>query len=220
MYKIIGANQVEYGPVSAEQLRQWIAEGRVNAQTLAQAEGETTWNPISTIPEFAASFPAASATPPPGAAPTPGVPGVSPEMGRAHALEQVTGPSIGLIVTAALGIATALFGVVKNAMGQQALTPQQTQAFQGNPQMLHLIQSMQSFSGPVGIVLNLVAIAVSIFVIFAALRMRRLESFGLAMAASIIAMLPFCSPCCCVGIPFGIWALVVLNKTEVKSYFR
>ena len=37
MYKIIGANQTEYGPVSAEQIRQWIAEGRVNAQTSAQA---------------------------------------------------------------------------------------------------------------------------------------------------------------------------------------
>ena len=33
MYKIIGADQKEYGPVTAEQLRQWIAEGRVNGQT-------------------------------------------------------------------------------------------------------------------------------------------------------------------------------------------
>lgn len=53
MYKIIGADQKEYGPVSAEQLRQWIAEGRVNAQTLVHPEGETEWKPLSSFSEFA-----------------------------------------------------------------------------------------------------------------------------------------------------------------------
>jgi hypothetical protein len=53
MYKIIGADQREYGPVTAEQLRQWIAEGRMNGQTLAQAEGATEWKPLSAFPEFA-----------------------------------------------------------------------------------------------------------------------------------------------------------------------
>ena len=33
MYKIIGADGNEYGPITTEQLRQWLAEGRVNAQT-------------------------------------------------------------------------------------------------------------------------------------------------------------------------------------------
>ena len=62
MYKIIGADQKEYGPISAEQMRQWITEGRINAQTQAQAVGETTWKPVSMIPEFAARF---AAAPPP-----------------------------------------------------------------------------------------------------------------------------------------------------------
>jgi hypothetical protein len=53
MYKIIGADQKEYGPVSAEHLRQWIKEGRVNAQTLARPEGETEWKPLSAFAEFA-----------------------------------------------------------------------------------------------------------------------------------------------------------------------
>jgi hypothetical protein len=39
MYRIIGAAGRKYGPVSAEQMRQWIAEGRVNAHTMALAEG-------------------------------------------------------------------------------------------------------------------------------------------------------------------------------------
>ena len=51
MYRIIGADQKEYGPVTAEELRGWIAEGRANGQTLAQIEGGA-WKPLSTYPEF------------------------------------------------------------------------------------------------------------------------------------------------------------------------
>src|SRR3974390_2203191 len=53
MYKIIGADQKEYGPVTAEQLRQWFGEGRVNGQTLVRPESETDWRPLSSVPEFA-----------------------------------------------------------------------------------------------------------------------------------------------------------------------
>ncbi len=52
MYKIIGDDGREYGPVNADQLRQWIREGRATAQTKAQAEGSADWKPISTFPEF------------------------------------------------------------------------------------------------------------------------------------------------------------------------
>ncbi len=52
MYKVIGADQKEYGPIGAEQLRQWIAEGRANAATMIQAEGATEWKPLSAFPEF------------------------------------------------------------------------------------------------------------------------------------------------------------------------
>ncbi|MBU6401860.1 MAG: DUF4339 domain-containing protein [Verrucomicrobia bacterium] len=53
MYKIIGADQQEYGPISAEQLRQWITEGRANAQTRARAEGSPDWKTLAEFPEFA-----------------------------------------------------------------------------------------------------------------------------------------------------------------------
>ena len=50
MYKIIGADGREYGPVTAEQLRQWVGEGRVNAQTLVQPEGGTDWKALANYP--------------------------------------------------------------------------------------------------------------------------------------------------------------------------
>jgi hypothetical protein len=70
MYKIIGADQKEYGPVSAEQIRQWIAEGRVNGQTKVQAAGATEWKTVADFAEFAGLLPK---TPPPSAS-TPSIP--------------------------------------------------------------------------------------------------------------------------------------------------
>lgn len=55
MYKIVGADQKEYGPVTEEQVREWIAEGRANAQTIARF-GDGPWKPLSTFPEFAGLF--------------------------------------------------------------------------------------------------------------------------------------------------------------------
>ena len=56
MYKILGADGRQYGPVNADQLRRWIAEGRANAYTQALAEGAADWKPLGALPEFAALF--------------------------------------------------------------------------------------------------------------------------------------------------------------------
>jgi len=53
MYRIVGKDGQQYGPVSAEQLRSWIAENRANAQTLVQADGTQEWKPLGSFPEFA-----------------------------------------------------------------------------------------------------------------------------------------------------------------------
>lgn len=52
MYKIIGADGQQYGPVNPDQIRRWMAENRVRAETLLQAEGATDWKPLSSFPEF------------------------------------------------------------------------------------------------------------------------------------------------------------------------
>ena len=52
MYKIIGVDQKEYGPITAEQLRQWVSEGRVNAQTQVCLEGTQEWKPLAMFSEL------------------------------------------------------------------------------------------------------------------------------------------------------------------------
>ena len=61
MYKIIGADGREYGPISAEQVRQWFREGRLNATSRIQAEGASQWNTLAELPEFSAALPVAPA---------------------------------------------------------------------------------------------------------------------------------------------------------------
>ena len=53
MYKIIGGDGKEYGPVPVEQIRQWLREGRATGQTMAQSAGTTDWRPLASYPEFA-----------------------------------------------------------------------------------------------------------------------------------------------------------------------
>jgi TM2 domain-containing membrane protein YozV len=61
MYRIIATDGQQYGPATAEQIRRWLTENRVHAQTLAQSEGAQDWKPLASFAEFAGDF----KTPPP-----------------------------------------------------------------------------------------------------------------------------------------------------------
>ena len=72
-----------------------------------------------------------------------------------------------------------------------------------------------------GMVIDILFVFRDIFLIFAATRMLAGSSYSLAFAGAVIAVIPCVgSPCCILGIPFGIWALVVLNDPAVKAAFR
>jgi len=78
MFKIIGTDRKEYGPVTAEQLRQWIQGGRADGHTLAQAAGASDWKPLGEFPEFAdvlttRAAPGAASGKPAGPTPTSGM---------------------------------------------------------------------------------------------------------------------------------------------------
>jgi len=51
MYRILGSDGNEYGPVSAEQLRLWIAEKRVNGETRVQGD-DGVWRFLREVPEL------------------------------------------------------------------------------------------------------------------------------------------------------------------------
>lgn len=63
MYKIIGADEKEYGPVSMEQIREWLNQGRLNRQTRVRTEGTSEWRAIEAVPAFASALGAMGAPP-------------------------------------------------------------------------------------------------------------------------------------------------------------
>ena len=52
MYRLIGADGREYGPVDADQVRRWILEGRAVAASRARLEGASEWKPLAQFSEF------------------------------------------------------------------------------------------------------------------------------------------------------------------------
>ncbi|HLP01859.1 MAG TPA: GYF domain-containing protein, partial [Opitutaceae bacterium] len=64
MYRIIGGDGREYGPVSASQIEQWIAQNRANGSTRVRTDSTAEWRPLSELPEFAAALAVRNAPPP------------------------------------------------------------------------------------------------------------------------------------------------------------
>ncbi|HMJ89205.1 MAG TPA: DUF4190 domain-containing protein [Candidatus Acidoferrum sp.] len=63
MYRVLGADGKEYGPVSAEQIRQWIIERRLTSNSLVQTQDSPGWRPLTMFPEFAATFGSVASAP-------------------------------------------------------------------------------------------------------------------------------------------------------------
>lgn len=128
-----------------------------------------------------------------------------------QAAAKVSGPATGLMVTGGLGILAQLLGALANIALMSGMIPQQPNAPDAG--------QMAMFQGVGGLIGAAVAIIMGVVVIMGAMKMKNLESYGFAMASSIIAMIPCISPCCILGLPIGIWALVTLNDAGVKSAF-
>src|SRR5258708_10448480 len=75
MHKIIGGDKKEYGPASAEEIRQWIAEGRLSSMSQVQAEGSGEWKALGSFAEFADALRAEAVNPLRALAPAPPVSG-------------------------------------------------------------------------------------------------------------------------------------------------
>jgi len=229
MYYIQGADQKEYGPVSADQLRQWISENRLNRFSPARADGESLWKTLGDFPEFTevlvGAAPAASEAP--ASAPTalsaanaspygsgfrPSTPGIS----ESAIDEKMKVPAIGIITTGALGALLSLAGVITTLSGSNKVAELPPGL---PPEAAGLLKSYLSAIEPFNLPLNLLALILSSLTLVAGIKMLQRRSYGLVMAGVIIGMIPCLSGCCCTGLPFGIWALIVLSNEEVRKSF-
>jgi len=124
---------------------------------------------------------------------------------------QLSGPSTGLLVTGIVGGVLSLMSLVFHTIGAGIAS-----------MMLDRIprEFIGLYQGFGIAAVCVVELLVAAFIIYMSFKMKQAEEWPLAITASILAMIPCISPCCIVGLPVGIWCLVVLNKPEVKAAFR
>jgi GYF domain 2 len=218
-YTIIGGDQKEYGPVTAEEVRKWIAEGRLNAQSLMKAESDAEWRPLSVFPEFADAFggpAAASSTPPPLTAAGGGE--------YEAALKKIKGPATGLIVTAIINLILGIYSLMRMIFSPPDMQELDSTLKQlNNPQLQDMMHRLFHLAyGPIGMANVLIGLIMSTLILIGAKKMQSLRSYEFAFTAAVLSVIPCLTPCCgyVIGLGFGIWALVVMRKPEVKSQFH
>lgn len=135
----------------------------------------------------------------------------TPQPNVAVAIAKVKPPAITLIVITSLGVLLQLAQLLAG-LGRAIALPADTP-----PDFARLAHML---SGPLGFISMFFGLAVCGFIIFGAVKMMSLQSYGVAMAAAIVASIPCLSPCCCMAMIPGIWSIVVLSGAEVKAAFR
>lgn len=116
-------------------------------------------------------------------------------------------PALGLMITAIVGLILLVLGIslviVKIATSSGSLS-------YDTPTMSGLVFNLFFYA---------FQSAVHLFVIYGTHCMRERKNFPIAIATAIVSLIPFIGICCLTGLPFGIWALIVLSKPEVRDLF-
>ena len=137
----------------------------------------------------------------------------SHRLGRSEALSKTKVCAIFLFVVTGFSVVHHLF-VGISTLVVLLMDPAAMQGMngpQGAEQIGQVIGGLAG--GTIGIVMD-------ILVLLGAYNLMNLKKYSLAMTGAVIACIPCCGPCFVLGIPFGIWALVLLNNPEIKPHFE
>ncbi len=143
----------------------------------------------------------------PYASPTPAI--FAPPAPREQAPGSVLAAGMVLILVAGLGLAVSIFNFVQS-FGPAHVDP-------SAPEFVRQIQ--QGTVGPVATGMQGGFAMLNLFIIICGVQMMRLQSWGMAVTGSVLAILNLGSCCCVIGAPVGIWSLVVLMSPDVVSIF-
>jgi hypothetical protein len=123
---------------------------------------------------------------------------------------KLRGPALGLMLVSGVNILVCLIVVIFAL--QSVLAQRQTQVTtETTAESLSLVSLLTSCG---------VSMIISGMILVGTQAMRSVRSFAMCVTISIIAVIPICSPLFALGVPFGIWALVVLMQPEVRYAFR
>ncbi|MDA7878251.1 hypothetical protein N9B39_01740 [bacterium] len=121
--------------------------------------------------------------------------------GQAKHPNEIKAPAVALMVVSIIGLSLGTLGLIADVFFLTRL---------GDVSLQLIVRSIW------GVIL----VISSTFILIGAIKMKNMTNYGVAKAAAIVAIIPFVGPCCLLGIPFGIWAVVVLSKPHVRDAFR
>jgi hypothetical protein len=128
---------------------------------------------------------------------------------RQRVQSKVLAPAVALIVVGVAGLAVSIFNFAFSFTEPMI-----------DPNAPKIIQDMQAgATGPLVSVIQGIFCLLNSFLILGGVQMARFRTWGLALAASVAAMVNFGTCCCVVGLPVGIWSIVVLMSEDVKLAF-
>lgn len=134
----------------------------------------------------------------------------SPDELISYAKRECSAPGVGLLIIAVWGLLSGIGALVLYTLmanGQLANL---------NPRAGGMGQWEVAFN----IGLSVYQIVFSAFLLYAGIQMREAKQYTMCMIACVMVMIPLFSPCCLLGLIFGIMGVTKLNETRVKQGFE
>lgn len=147
---------------------------------------------------------------------------------QARGRRQVRGPAIGIICAGMLNLSTPMLALMLTWFFMPISDPTNigstNQLHAAFPVAVGMLPVAASYStGPRWLFLLLLpmlsSLLIGVITVLGGLAMLRCRSYTFAHVGAILALLP-CSPGFLIGLPCGIWALVVLRNDDVKAAFE
>ncbi|MCS6863685.1 MAG: hypothetical protein RMJ56_01650 [Gemmataceae bacterium] len=140
----------------------------------------------------------------------------------AAARNRVLGPAIGLLITGVLGFVLAAVNAVQFHQFDE-LWEKEMKKIEDDPnipanqkqEQLDILEKVGKMIKPIIIPQAILTALLSLIILLAGVNLLKLTSPGLVKTGAVLSFIPCLSPCCFLGLVFGIWTLVVMNRAEV-----
>jgi len=127
-----------------------------------------------------------------------------------YAQRECGATGVGLMIIAVLGFLGGVLGLVVYGMMIGGAFPNDAGPGGGVPEWQIYFN----------MAVCVVQLFVGAFLLYAGMQIRQAKQYGMCLVACIICMVPYFSPCCILGLVFGIMGIVKLSDARVKKGFE
>ncbi len=140
------------------------------------------------------------------------------------AAQRVRVPAVIQIVLWSLAALSSVYSLVRATIGvdTERIMAVIRKASENNPdaaQMMQVTEQVIGIYSAYALPMAVVSAVLVLLGLIGSIRMLQMKTYGLAMVAAILTLIPCVGPCCCLGLPIGIWSLVVLSNAHVRQQF-